>query len=169
MLGEEIPSGSLHSKSHIAPSCGTSCFRSSKRILSTVSTRGLSPPCTHRTAPPLSRDPMLSPDAPDPGGPVNVGVPPNGAVDDDPNEPSALSGVGSASIAAGAGGAISRLRTLVMTSPAEFRTSISNSSSSLGVEDMSELRGEERRFIDEGEGVGWTVEDAPMTRAPRAR
>src|SRR5277367_3908009 len=46
-----ISSGSDHSRSHMAPSWGTSCLRSMRRILSTVSMRGLSPPRTQRMAP----------------------------------------------------------------------------------------------------------------------
>ncbi|KAL1847677.1 hypothetical protein VTK73DRAFT_10296 [Phialemonium thermophilum] len=66
-----ISSGSDHRRSHMAPSCGTSCLRSSRRILSTVSISGLSPPCTQSTAPAgLPTEPPLDPDAPDPGGPV---------------------------------------------------------------------------------------------------
>ena len=36
----------------MAPSWGTSCFLSSRRILLTVSTSGDRPPCTQSTAPP---------------------------------------------------------------------------------------------------------------------
>lgn len=38
-------SGSLHSRSHMGPSCGTSCVRSSVRMASRVSTLGDNPPC----------------------------------------------------------------------------------------------------------------------------
>src|SRR3569833_1768810 len=70
-----ISSGSDHSRSHMAPSCGTSCLRSSSRILSTVSMSGLRPPCTQSTAPAgLPTEPPLEPDAPDPGGPVRAGA-----------------------------------------------------------------------------------------------
>lgn len=40
------PSGSDHSKSHIGPSCGTSCFLSIARIWSSVCIEGDNPPCT---------------------------------------------------------------------------------------------------------------------------
>ena len=44
-------SGSDHIRSHIGPSCGTSCFLSSARIASRVGTAGLSPPCPANTRP----------------------------------------------------------------------------------------------------------------------
>ena len=70
-----ISSGSDHKRSHIAPSCGTSCLRSRRRILSTVSIRGERPPWTQRTAPPgLELVPPLKLDAPVPGAPVREGA-----------------------------------------------------------------------------------------------
>ncbi len=45
-VGGELPSGSDQSKSHMAPSCGTSCLRSITRIWSSVLIDGESPPCT---------------------------------------------------------------------------------------------------------------------------
>src|ERR1700743_1554316 len=66
-----ISSGSDQRRSHIAPSCGTSCLRSKIRILSTVSIRGDSPPWTQSTAPLVFPGvPVLHPDAPEPGAPV---------------------------------------------------------------------------------------------------
>lgn len=44
-----ISSGSLHNKSHIAPSCGTSYFRSSALTSSIALTVGDKPPCTQNT------------------------------------------------------------------------------------------------------------------------
>lgn len=43
-----IPSGSDHSRSHIGPSCGTSCFLSMVRIWSSVWIEGDKPPCTQK-------------------------------------------------------------------------------------------------------------------------
>ena len=55
----------------MAPSWGTSCLRSKRRILSTVSMRGERPPWTQRTAPPLlEREPLLELEAEVPDGPV---------------------------------------------------------------------------------------------------
>src|ERR1700709_1829529 len=69
-----ISSGSLHRRSHMAPSVGTSCLRSSNLILSMVSTRGESPPCTQNTAPDSVDELWDEFEAPDPGGPVLRGV-----------------------------------------------------------------------------------------------
>ncbi len=45
---EGTPSGSDHIRSHIAPSWGTSCFRSKMRIWSRVLIEGERPPCTQK-------------------------------------------------------------------------------------------------------------------------
>lgn len=59
----------------MAPSWGTSCLRSSRRILSTESTRGERPPCTQRMAPvELLREPEEEDVADVPAGPVLEGV-----------------------------------------------------------------------------------------------
>ena len=59
----------------MAPSWGTSCLRSRRRIRSTESTKGLRPPWTQRTAPPpVEREPELEPEADVPAGPVLAGV-----------------------------------------------------------------------------------------------
>ena len=156
---ERIPSGSLQRRSHMAPSCGTSCFRSSSRIMSTVSTRGLNPPCTQRTAPPdvAFDEPPASPVAPEPGGPVLFGVVFDCAGGD-------AGGDGDA-----AGPVIDvMLRFLrmsrVMSSPAELSISISISSSSPG--EVLSLLGSARIG---GLVSGCTLLAAPMMSAPRAR
>lgn len=65
----------------MAPSWGTSCFRSSSLILSTESTRGERPPCTQRIAPvSFRRDPFAEDVAPVPAGPTRDG---EGATGDD--------------------------------------------------------------------------------------
>ena len=67
---DDLPSGSDHSKSHIGPSCGTSCFlsitliyqsapysplvsyaRTARRTWSSLATWGLNPPWTQKTLP----------------------------------------------------------------------------------------------------------------------
>lgn len=51
-----LPSGSLHNKSHIGPSWGTSCFLSMVRIWSNVCIEGLRPPCTQNILPSIMAD-----------------------------------------------------------------------------------------------------------------
>ena len=117
--------------------------------MSTVSMRGDKPPWTQRTAPPLlASEPLLSPDAAVPEGPVLVGW--FGEVGGEAAMPSFSKGR-------------RRLRgKRDVTSFLEFMISISTSSSPVGM-------GRAARASGSMPAAGSRVALVPRTRAPRAR
>lgn len=129
----------------MAPSWGTSCLRSRRRILSIESMRGLRPPWTQRTEPEgLEEEPLLEDVAPVPAGPVRVW---------------GLCGLEEGMESLFSIDALAREKRLMIWLLA-LRISISTSSRSRG------------RLADSGVNSAWTSSScvaAPVTRAPKAR
>jgi hypothetical protein len=161
-----LPSGSLQSKSHIAPSCGTSCLRSKKRIVSIVSTNGLRPPCTHNTAPLRPGPPAELPqsaEAPVPGAPPPPLPPPPAPVRGNCRVTPGEAFEKTSSIPSRS--PVCRCRTSrLISSPLALSNSISMSSSSVGI-----VPADEGSASGGGSGNGCTDDAAPVTRAPRAK